>query len=117
MKVKCLHCEHEFELKNCYHDELGDFTVCPECEGSFDIDIDYERFKVWKNGKVVSKYTEKQLARLVKGYAKEDGCTHYILMDEDGAIYQTCDPWINWQDINEYAKAENDILLRIIEPK
>ena len=38
MKVKCLQCEHEFELKRVYHDELGDFTVCPECDGSFDVD-------------------------------------------------------------------------------
>lgn len=38
MKVKCLQCEHEFELKRIYHDELGDFTVCPECDGSFDVD-------------------------------------------------------------------------------
>ena len=56
------------------------------------------------------------VAGKVKGYAKEDGCTHYILKAEDGYIYQTCDPWIDWQDINEYARAENDILLRTIEP-
>ena len=39
MKVKCLQCGQKFELKKIYHDELGDFTVCPECDGSFDIDI------------------------------------------------------------------------------
>ena len=80
-------------------------------------DINYERFKVLKNGKIVSKYTEKQLAKYVQRYANEDGCTHYILMESDGAITQTCDPWINWRDINEYVKTENAVLLRIIEPK
>lgn len=80
-------------------------------------DIDYERFKVLKNGKVVSKYTEKQLTRYVQKYANEDGCVHYILKESDGAITQTCDSWINWQDINEYVKTENAVLLRIIEPK
>ena len=39
MKVKCLNCGYEFDSKNIYNDELGDFTVCPECNGSFDIDI------------------------------------------------------------------------------
>ena len=39
MKVKCLNCGYEFDVKKIYHDELGGFTVCPECEGSFDIDI------------------------------------------------------------------------------
>ena len=40
MKVKCLNCGHDFELNKLYKDELGDFTVCPECEGSFDVDIE-----------------------------------------------------------------------------
>ena len=39
MKVRCLNCGHEFILKNIYHDELGAFTVCPECDGSFDVDV------------------------------------------------------------------------------
>lgn len=80
-------------------------------------DIDFERFKVRKDGRVVSKYTEKQLAKIVKGYAKEDGCVHYILKDSDGAIVQTCDPWINWQDINEYCKENDAILLRVISQR
>ena len=84
---------------------------------NFETDIDHERFKVLKNGRVVSKYTEKQLARDVQRYANEDGCVHYILKESDGAITQTCDPWINWQDINEYVKSENAVLLRIIGPK
>lgn len=44
MKVKCLNCNFEFELKKIYHDELGDFTVCPECGGSFDVDITNDDF-------------------------------------------------------------------------
>jgi hypothetical protein len=87
---------------------LGDF---------FFEEVNHERFKVLKNGRVVSKYTEKQLAREVQKYANEDGCVHYILKESDGAITQTCDPWINWQDINEYVKSENAVLLRTIEPK
>lgn len=39
MKATCLNCGCEFELKKIYHDELGTFTVCPECDGSFDIDV------------------------------------------------------------------------------
>ena len=44
MIVSCLQCGHKFKLIKHYHDELGDFTVCPECDGSFDIDISYEKF-------------------------------------------------------------------------
>lgn len=40
MKVKCLNCGYEFELEKCYNDELGDFAVCPECESSFDVDVE-----------------------------------------------------------------------------
>ena len=38
MKVKCLNCGNEFELNEIYRDELGDYTVCPECDGSFDVE-------------------------------------------------------------------------------
>ena len=31
--MKCLNCGYEFDLKKVYTDELGDFTVCPKCEG------------------------------------------------------------------------------------
>ena len=44
MKVQCLNCGHEFELERVYHDALGDFTVCPECDGSFDVDINDDSF-------------------------------------------------------------------------
>lgn len=117
MKVKCLYCEHEFELGKVSQDIRGTFSSCPNCKGTFKVDIDTERFKVLKNGKVVSKYTEKELARLVRRYAKEDGCTHYILREEDGAISQTCDPWMDWQPIDEYVKSINATLLQTIEPK
>ena len=40
MKVICLQCGHEFELIKSYQDNLGCFTVCPKCDGSFDIDIE-----------------------------------------------------------------------------
>jgi hypothetical protein len=38
--VTCLNCSHTFNVtpEITYHDRLGKFTVCPECEGSFDID-------------------------------------------------------------------------------
>lgn len=39
MKVKCLNCGNEFELKDIYEDNMGTFTVCQECGGSFDVDI------------------------------------------------------------------------------
>lgn len=39
MKVCCFDCGFEFELEKIYHDELGTFAVCPECRGSFDVDI------------------------------------------------------------------------------
>lgn len=39
MKIKCLQCGYEFELESASNDELGWHTICPECEGSFDIDI------------------------------------------------------------------------------
>lgn len=61
-------------------------------------------------------YSAKQLIKIVKKYAKEDGCVHYVLKEEDGTISQTCDPWIDYQDINEYIKENNMELLAIIEP-
>lgn len=44
MKVKCLHCEHEFVMSEIYNDDLGNFTVCPKCEGSFDVDVTFKEF-------------------------------------------------------------------------
>lgn len=41
-KVKCLNCGHEFLLERTYEDEKGTFTVCPECNGSFDTDEEVE---------------------------------------------------------------------------
>lgn len=76
---------------------------------------DNERFKVLKNGVVVNKYTVKQLKILVKNYAREDGCTHYILEEADGVISQTCDAWVNW-DIDKYIKENNMKILEVIEP-
>ena len=54
MKVKCLHCGHEFELESVSNDSLGWYTTCPKCEGSFDVDLDdkFCRNKVqtmWEN--------------------------------------------------------------------
>lgn len=40
MKLKCLHCEHEFDGTATF-DELGWHSSCPKCERSFDVDIDY----------------------------------------------------------------------------
>ena len=42
MKVKCLNCGYEFEVENYNEDELGKFVICPECESSFDIDVETE---------------------------------------------------------------------------
>ncbi|HEY8805115.1 MAG TPA: hypothetical protein VIM42_08445 [Clostridium sp.] len=38
--LKCMNCGHEFQLENYSIDELGYCTTCPECDGSFDIDLD-----------------------------------------------------------------------------
>lgn len=38
MKLKCLHCEHEFD-GSITKDELGWHSSCPECECSFDVDV------------------------------------------------------------------------------
>jgi len=40
MKCTCLNCGHEFEPKEICLDDLGWYTACPECGGSFDIDPD-----------------------------------------------------------------------------
>jgi len=37
--VKCLNCGYSFKLAEVYHDELGAFTSCEQCKGSFDVDI------------------------------------------------------------------------------
>ena len=45
MKVKCLNCGYEFELEKIYEDDIGTFTVCPDCKSSFDVDIDYSKYE------------------------------------------------------------------------
>lgn len=38
MELKCLHCGYEFD-GSISKDELGWHSVCPECDGSFDVDM------------------------------------------------------------------------------
>lgn len=38
MKLKCLHCEHEFDGTISY-DDLGWHSSCPVCGASFDVDV------------------------------------------------------------------------------
>lgn len=49
MKLKCLHCENKFD-GNISYDELGWHSVCPECGGSFDVDV--------PDGKIVMAFTD-----------------------------------------------------------
>ena len=44
MKLKCLHCEYEFD-GSIDKDELGWHSSCPECECSFDVDVNVEEIK------------------------------------------------------------------------
>ena len=37
--VMCLNCGKEFTFESASNDGLGWHTTCPECKGSFDIDI------------------------------------------------------------------------------
>ena len=49
MKLKCLNCGHEFE--GCISlDALGWHSLCPECEGSFDVDV--------PQGRIVMAFTD-----------------------------------------------------------
>lgn len=43
MKLKCLQCGHEFE-GSIAKDDLGWHSSCPECGGSFDVDVPDGRF-------------------------------------------------------------------------
>lgn len=36
--TQCLDCGHSFIVDEEYEDELGVFTVCPNCKGTFDIE-------------------------------------------------------------------------------
>lgn len=40
MKVVCLQCGHRFQFTGASLDEIGWHTLCPSCNGSFDIDIE-----------------------------------------------------------------------------
>lgn len=40
MEIKCLQCGHEFEFNGASKDDLGWCVVCPDCNGSFDLDIE-----------------------------------------------------------------------------
>ena len=50
MDLKCLQCGHEFE-GSISHDELGWHSICPECGGSFDVDV--------PDGHIVMAFTDK----------------------------------------------------------
>lgn len=50
-EVTCLQCWYRFKLKKVYCDDMGDFTVCPKCKGSFDIDLDQETKNKLKENK------------------------------------------------------------------
>ena len=76
---------------------------------------DNEKFKVLKNGDVVNRYTVSELKRIVKNYAKEDGCVHYIMEEPDGAITQTCEEWLDCS-IEEYCKENNMRIRETIYP-
>lgn len=52
--VECLNCGFEFELEKIHNDKLGYFTMCPNCESSFDLQSPQEKilekyFKVYNN--------------------------------------------------------------------
>ena len=49
-KVSCLNCGNTFTLTNVFEDSLGVFTVCPECGGSFDVDVTEEEKIKLQNG-------------------------------------------------------------------
>lgn len=42
----CLNCGHQFKISedDVTEDELGVYTVCPECEASFDIEVDISSY-------------------------------------------------------------------------
>lgn len=50
MKLTCLQCGHKFEGGICY-DELGWHSSCPECGGSFDVDV--------PEGRIVMAFTDR----------------------------------------------------------
>lgn len=50
-EVTCLNCWHRFKLKKIYLDDMGEFTVCPKCKASFDIDVDQETKNEFKKEK------------------------------------------------------------------
>lgn len=49
MKLKCLHCQNEFD-GTIEKDDLGWHSSCPKCGGSFDVDV--------PEGKVVVAFTD-----------------------------------------------------------
>lgn len=44
----CLNCEKEI-YSNVYEDDMGTFCSCPECGGSFDIDLTEKEIEIIKN--------------------------------------------------------------------
>lgn len=42
MKLKCLHCGHEFDGTICF-DNFGWHSSCEKCNGSFDVDVPTNR--------------------------------------------------------------------------
>lgn len=47
---ECLQCSHLNTVtpENTYEDNLGQYTVCVECEGSFDVDTNWETLDKYK---------------------------------------------------------------------
>lgn len=48
--IQCLNCGKVFEFTGASKDELGWYTTCPECESSFDVDIEKHLIR---NGTIV----------------------------------------------------------------
>lgn len=54
-KVKCLNCDYEFNLSQVFDDKngLGTYTVCPKCDGSFDVDVEAKPKMIENNDRFV----------------------------------------------------------------
>lgn len=68
MKLTCLNCEHEFDLTNAWNDELGWYTICPNCDSSFDIDINLYLVPNWTKVLVDNEW----IGFIIKNTSNED---------------------------------------------
>lgn len=111
MKLKCLHCEYEFD-DSISKDELGWHSSCPKCGDSFDVDVPDGRIVMafawdetdeyftddWRDDNAFATYyafntPEEFITAWRKMVDNPDGMWYWVLDDGVCVCSGACDPY------------------------